>query len=125
MVRYWNRISIIFYRQSPQNMPDFDNVRPLSTTEIISRDSKLKLDILHAFPALLGEWYPIRITLENEENHKITGVSANIVLQTSGDEPNIEQSSKLSYQVSFLLLWNRGQLQLWLGLTLELKLEFK
>ncbi|XP_021915999.1 trafficking protein particle complex subunit 11 isoform X2 [Zootermopsis nevadensis] len=83
------------FRQSPQNMPDFDNVRPLSTTEIISRDSKLKLDILHAFPALLGEWYPIRITLENEENHKITGVSANIVLQTSGDEPNIEQSTQL------------------------------
>jgi hypothetical protein len=91
--------SIIFYRKSPQNMPDFDNVRPLATTEIISRDSKLKLEVSHDFPALLGEWYPIRMILENKENHRITGVSANVNLQTSGDEPNIEQSSKLSYWV--------------------------
>jgi hypothetical protein len=92
----------VIYRQSPQNMPDFDNVRPLPTAEIISRDSKLKLEVSHDFPALLGEWYPIRMILENKENHRLTGVSADVNLQTSGDEPNIEQSSKHSYWVANL-----------------------
>lgn len=85
---------IIFYRQSPQHMPDFDNVRPLATAEIVSRDSKLEVKVSHDMPALLAEWYPIRVILKNKENYKITVISANVNLQTSGDDPNIEQSSK-------------------------------
>jgi hypothetical protein len=77
-------------------MPDFDNVRPLATAEIVARDSKLGLDLSHDMPALLGEWYPIKIILENKESCKITSISANINLQTSGDEPNNEQTSKFS-----------------------------
>jgi hypothetical protein len=77
-------------------MPDFDNVRPLAAAEIVSRDSKLGVEISHDIPALLGEWYPIKIILENKENCKITSISSNINLQTSGDEPNIEQASKFS-----------------------------
>lgn len=78
-------------------MPDFDNVRPLATTEIVLRHSKLKVEVSHDLPALLGEWYPIRVILKNKENYKITGVSADVNLQTTGDEPCIEQSSKVSY----------------------------
>jgi hypothetical protein len=79
-------------------MLDFDNVRPLAAAEIVSRDSKLKLEVSHDLPALLGEWYPIRVIFENKEDHRITGVSADVNLQTSGDEHNIEQASKLSNQ---------------------------
>jgi hypothetical protein len=77
-------------------MPDFDNVRPLASAEIVSRDSKLEVEVSHDMPALLGEWYPIKIILENKEDYKITVVSADINLQTSGDDPNIEQASKFS-----------------------------
>lgn len=90
----------IFYRQSPQNMPDFDNVRPLATAEIVSRDSQLHLEISHDLPALLGEWYPIRMILVNKENHRITGIIANVNLQTNGDESTIEQASKLSCYIA-------------------------
>jgi hypothetical protein len=61
-------------------MPDFDNVRPLATAEIVSRDSKLEVKVSHDMPALLGEWYPIRVILENKENYKITVICANIHL---------------------------------------------
>jgi hypothetical protein len=77
-------------------MPDFDNVRPLAAAEITSRDSKLEVEISHDLPALLGEWYPIKMIFKNKENDKITVISASINLQTSGDEPNIEQASKFS-----------------------------
>jgi hypothetical protein len=80
-------------------MPDFDNVRPLATAEIVSRDSKLAVELSHDMPALLGEWYPIKVILQNKENCKITMISANVNLQTSGDEPNIEQASKFSLGV--------------------------
>jgi len=90
----------IFYRQSPQNMPDFDNVRPLSAAEIVSRDSRLQLEISHDLPALLGEWYPIRMILVNNEDNRITGIIAHVNLQMNGDESSIEQASKLCYKVA-------------------------
>ncbi|PNF36899.1 Trafficking protein particle complex subunit 11 [Cryptotermes secundus] len=88
------------FRQSPQHMPDFDNVRPLATAEIVSRDSKLEVKVSHDMPALLAEWYPIRVILKNKENYKITVISANVNLQTSGDDPNIEQSTQLCEDVA-------------------------
>ncbi|XP_069669154.1 trafficking protein particle complex subunit 11 [Periplaneta americana] len=88
------------FRPSPQNMPDFDNVSPLATAEITSRDSKLKLEVIHDSPALLGEWYPIRLFLENAEDQKVTGISINVNLQTSGDEPSIEQATQLCENVT-------------------------
>jgi hypothetical protein len=88
---------MMFYRRSPHNVPDFDNVRPLATAEIVSRDSQLQLEISHDLPALLGEWYPIRMILVNKEKYRITGITAHVNLQTNGDESNIEQASKLCY----------------------------
>ena len=81
-------------------MPDFDNVRPLAAAEIISRDSQLQLEISHDLPALLGEWYPIRMILVNKEDDRITGITAHVNLQMSGDESSIEQASKLCYKVA-------------------------
>jgi hypothetical protein len=78
-------------------VPDFDNVRPLATAEIVPQDSHLQLEISHDLPALLGEWYPMRMVLVNKENHRITGITAHVNLQTNGDESNIEQASKLCY----------------------------
>lgn len=80
-------------------MPDFDNVRPLAAAEIISRDSRLQLEISHDLPALLGEWYPIRMILVNKEDNRITGITAHVNLQMNGDESSIEQASKLCYKV--------------------------
>jgi hypothetical protein len=81
-------------------MPDFDNVRPLAAAEIVARDSRLQLEISHDFPALLGEWYPIRMILVNKEDSRITGITVHVNLQMNGDESSIEQASKLCYKVS-------------------------
>lgn len=82
-------------------MPDFDNVRPLAAAEIVSRDSRLQLEISHDLPALLGEWYPIRMILVNKEDNRITGITAHVNLQMNGDESSIEQASKLCYKVAW------------------------
>ena len=96
-------------------MPDFDNIRPLSATEIVSWDSKLELAVSHESPALLGEWYPITMRLENKELHSVTNIVVIVNLQASGDAANIEQSSKfkqivvLSYStltLTKLLMYN-------------------
>ncbi|KAJ9597775.1 hypothetical protein L9F63_011383 [Diploptera punctata] len=83
------------YRPSPKNMPDFENVRPLSATEIVPRDSKLELVVAHDAPALLGEWYPIKIHLENKEEHSVTNILICVNLQTGGEDPSIEQATQL------------------------------
>lgn len=88
------------FRPSPKNMPDFENVRPLAATEIVTRDSKLELEVSHDAPALLGEWYPIRIKLENKELHNMTNITVCVNLQTSGEEPSIEQATQLCTDVS-------------------------
>lgn len=88
------------FRQSPQNMPDFDNVRPLAAAEIVSRDSRLQLEISHDLPALLGEWYPIRMILVNKEDNRITGITAHVNLQMTGDESSIEQATQLCADVT-------------------------
>ncbi|PSN35312.1 Trafficking protein particle complex subunit 11 [Blattella germanica] len=84
------------FRPSPKHMPDFDNVRPLATAEIVPRDSKLRVEVLHDSPALLGEWYPIKIVMENKEDHKICNIAVSVNLQpTGGDEQCLEQATQL------------------------------
>lgn len=46
---------------------DFDAIRPLSSTLIIPRHSRLDVEFKHESPALLGEWYPITLTISNKE----------------------------------------------------------
>ncbi|XP_067008734.2 trafficking protein particle complex subunit 11 [Anabrus simplex] len=83
------------FRQSAANMPDFDNVRPLASAEIVPRNSKLGLDVTHESPALLLEWYPIYMSLENKEDQKISGVVIEIGLQSVAEDPGLEQATQM------------------------------
>lgn len=47
---------------------DFDAIRPLVSTQIIPRHSRLKIDFEHDKPALSGEWYPIKVKIMNQES---------------------------------------------------------
>lgn len=45
-------------------------------------------------PALLGEWFPIRLSLTNQESSSICNVSFEITLISNPEDLSIEQASK-------------------------------
>lgn len=59
---------------------DFDNIKPLSTTLIVPRHSKLNVQFQHAQPALLGEWYEIKMFIHNNEECNINDMTIEINL---------------------------------------------
>ncbi|RZC34292.1 trafficking protein particle complex subunit 11 [Asbolus verrucosus] len=59
---------------------DFDNIPPLANTLIIPRHSKLKIGLEYAIPALLGEWFEIKIYINNEESHCIKDMKVEVNL---------------------------------------------
>lgn len=50
---------------------DFDNIQPLSIANIVPRESKLSVVFNHQAPALVGEWYEIKVEVTNEETYSI------------------------------------------------------
>ncbi|XP_049939900.1 trafficking protein particle complex subunit 11 isoform X1 [Schistocerca serialis cubense] len=92
------------FRPSPVSMPDFDNIRSLTSAVIVPRDSKLDVTVIHDEPALLGEWYPIKIVVNNTEEQKLNVVGIDVMLQTSTDDASIEQATQMCDNVAGELL---------------------
>nr|CAD7408851.1 unnamed protein product [Timema cristinae] len=88
------------FRPSPQNMPDFDNIRPLGTAEIVPRDSQIEVEVFHESPALLGCWYPVQVTVVNKETQRVLGLSLDVNLKTSEEDPNVEQATQVCENVN-------------------------
>lgn len=71
---------LLHFKMCPRNMPDFENIKPLSVSQIIPRCSFIKVNFQHAQPALLGEWYNIKVGVKNEEVFSISDVQATFCL---------------------------------------------
>lgn len=69
---------------------DFDNITSLTQTSIIPRHSKLTVNCQYDTPALLGEWFPIKIHINNEEEHNIKDLQIQVFLL----EDDVINSSK-------------------------------
>ena len=78
------------FRRNLVAVLDFDNIRPQLLTTIIPRRSKLKLTIDHDDPALLGEWYEVKVKIKNEESHSIQ----DLLLEVSSADGDGNGSSK-------------------------------
>lgn len=65
-----NNIELYHFKHNADKL-DFDNVQALSQATVVPRESKLRVDFLHQIPALLGEWYEIKVVVTNEELYEI------------------------------------------------------
>ncbi|KAK7871870.1 hypothetical protein R5R35_006453 [Gryllus longicercus] len=88
------------FRPSSADMPDFDGIQPVATAEIVPRDSKLEVTVVHSTPALLGEWYPIKVILENKESNMISEMSMDINLLSNNEDPSLEQATQICESIS-------------------------
>lgn len=59
---------------------DFDAIRPLSSTQIIPRHSRLNVEFKHEAPALFGEWYPVTLDIFNKENFSLENLQVEFSL---------------------------------------------
>lgn len=62
-----NNTEFIQYESSKS----FENLKPITSALILPRNSKLNVIFCHNQPALLGEWYEIKIVIVNEEEFSI------------------------------------------------------
>ena len=81
---YGNKFGKLNYRGS-----EFDILKPLTVAQIKHEESKIIMKFESETPALLGEWFPIRISIIANEN--ISNAILRIAL--SSDSTN-EQSSR-------------------------------
>uniref|UniRef100_A0A1Y1MLA7 Trafficking protein particle complex subunit 11 n=1 Tax=Photinus pyralis TaxID=7054 RepID=A0A1Y1MLA7_PHOPY len=70
----------LHFRRTSRPIYEFDNLKLLSKALIVPRDSKLGLKIDHHQPALLGEWYQIRLSITNKEVCAIDNLQLDINL---------------------------------------------
>lgn len=58
---------LLHFKYVKDSAINFDNIQPQSSALIVPRCSKLNLVIEHNQPALAGEWYEIKLIIENKE----------------------------------------------------------
>lgn len=68
---------------------DFDAIRPLSSTQIIPRHSRLDVEFKQNAPALLGEWYPITLHIFNKESFSLENLNVEYSLTDEDLESGI------------------------------------
>ncbi|KAK6637936.1 hypothetical protein RUM44_008358 [Polyplax serrata] len=86
-----------FYRLSISD-PCFDKIESLSSAKLVASESKVKLHLKHDSPALLSEWYPIEVTIFNDEESTIVDSVLEVKFQSS-DDLTIEQTTQLCTDV--------------------------
>ncbi|CAH0554376.1 unnamed protein product [Brassicogethes aeneus] len=69
------------------NKPNFDQIAPLIVATIVPRYSKLRVNFEHNKPALLGEWYEIKVQVDNDEKFSVDDfkIEANLVDEDTSD----------------------------------------
>lgn len=77
---YSNHFELTHFKYS-SNKIDFDNIQMLPQATIVPRESKLEVDFIHDSPALLGEWYEIKINVKNEESHGIENLKVEVWIE--------------------------------------------
>ncbi|XP_078045285.1 trafficking protein particle complex subunit 11 gry isoform X2 [Augochlora pura] len=79
------------YPEIQQLRGEFELIQPLVTAEIIQEESSLNISAESSSPALLGEWFPIKIFVTANEN--LSSALLNVSLVSDGA---MEQSTELS-----------------------------
>jgi hypothetical protein len=87
---------LLHFKYCPQQL-DFDNILPLPSTLLIPRHSKLEIGLEYAIPALLGEWFEIKICINNEESHGVKDMKVEVNL---GKDETISLSMNISQDCS-------------------------
>jgi hypothetical protein len=70
----------------------FDSIRPLITTRIQQEESNVSIITECKQPALLGEWFPVKISLSTSEKIFNVNIFVNLL-----QDNNSEQLSKLIF----------------------------
>lgn len=84
------------FRATPVKSINFDSIRIQATTLLLPRTSMLDLSIHHDAPALLGEWYKVRVEMLNKELSSVSALNVEVVLIASPDDPHQELTTQLS-----------------------------
>ncbi|KAJ8917803.1 hypothetical protein NQ315_010709 [Exocentrus adspersus] len=90
---------------------DFGNIRPLSSATIVPRNSKLNVNFVHHQPALLGEWYEIKIDISNDEQYSIKDMKIEVDLGDEASNAEVAMQPKGSPQKLPLFLSSPSSLQ--------------
>ena len=69
-------------------------VRPLTTAQIKHEESKVTIKTESEEPALLGEWFPVRISISANEN--IASAILQMALLSDGTNEQSSRSTKIS-----------------------------
>lgn len=72
-------IELLHFKHCTEDI-DFDNITPLTTAVVIPRHSKLEVTLDYAIPALLGEWFEIKISINNAEMSDIKDMKVEVNL---------------------------------------------
>ncbi|KAL0272315.1 UNVERIFIED_CONTAM: hypothetical protein PYX00_005340 [Menopon gallinae] len=83
-----------YFRINSPEVEDFDQIENLGVAKIVPKDSKVKIQMKHDSPALLSEWYPIHIIIQNEED--FTLLRSSVEVKFSSTDEATEQSTQLS-----------------------------
>lgn len=76
-------LELLYFKHCTEDI-NFDNIRPMTTAVVIPRHSKLEVGLDYAIPALLGEWFEVKISINNAEMSHIKDMKVEVNL--SNDE---------------------------------------
>lgn len=94
---------LLRFKYCPDKL-DFDNILPVTSATIIPRHSKLEIGLEYAIPALLGEWFEIKIFINNEEPNDIKEMKVDVTLSK-------DETISLSKILIFFLLVSKNKIQ--------------
>lgn len=82
---YDSHIELYHFKQSTDKL-DFVNIKQLSSAMIVPRESKLNVSFDHRQPALVGEWYEVKVNLLNDELFDISNLKVEVSLEEETNE---------------------------------------
>uniref|UniRef100_A0A6P7H0Z7 Trafficking protein particle complex subunit 11-like n=1 Tax=Diabrotica virgifera virgifera TaxID=50390 RepID=A0A6P7H0Z7_DIAVI len=88
-----NHLELYHFKYN-KNKINFDTIQLLPQATIVPRESKLQVEFEHESPALLGEWYIIRINVKNEEEDEVQDLKIDVWIEE--EIANVELSTEPS-----------------------------
>lgn len=94
---------LMFFKQVKGMDLEFLKRKPCLSSVVSRRDPKITFKASHKPPALLHEWYPVKILLENHETSPISDVLLTFNLSQTTDQPTFQATefSDLNTLMSF------------------------
>lgn len=92
---YQQHSELTHFRIISKNILNLDDIKHLTLTTIVPRLSKVQLKVYHNQPALVGEWYEIKVIITNAEAIKITQIQISVALEI--DEVGLDSASNYFY----------------------------